>query len=67
MCECSTCHVIADQHTFGMLPAAEEEELDTLDSALGLADTSRLACQIDITKDLEGAIFTVPDTFSDIR
>ena len=67
MCECSTCHVIADHVTFDVLPEAEEEELDTLDSAVGLTDTSRLACQIDITRTLEGTRFTVPDTFSDSR
>ena len=67
MCECSTCHVIADATTFSKLPEPEEEELDTLDSALGLTDTSRLACQIDITKDLEGARFIVPETFGDAR
>lgn len=67
MCECSTCHVILDEDTFSKLPEPEEEELDTLDSALGVCDTSRLACQIDITKELEGARFIVPDSFSDAR
>ena len=67
MCECSTCHVIPDQETFDKLPPAEEEELDTLDSALGVTDLSRLACQIDITKDIEGGVFTIPDSFEDAR
>ena len=67
MCECSTCHVIADQETFDKLPEPEEEELDVLDVALGVTDTSRLACQIDITRGIEGARFTVPDSFNDQR
>ena len=67
MCECSTCHVIADQETFDKLEEPEEEELDVLYVALGVTDTSRLACQIDITRAIEGARFTVPDNFSDQR
>jgi len=37
------------------------------DGAAGVQDWSRLACQIDITKALEGATFVVPDNFSDAR
>jgi len=67
MCECSTCHVIADEDTFAKLEEPEEEELDVLDVVVGVTDTSRLACQLDITRDIEGARFIVPDTFSDMR
>ena len=59
--------MIADQDVFDKLPEPEEEELDVLDSVLGVTETSRLACQVDITKGIEGARFTVPDTFSDLR
>mmetsp|Transcript_7082 Transcript_7082/g.19969 ORF Transcript_7082/g.19969 Transcript_7082/m.19969 type:complete len:168 (-) Transcript_7082:190-693(-) len=58
---CSTCHLILEQNVFDSLPAPEEEELDMLDLAFGLTDTSRLGCQIKVTKGLEGAKFTVPD------
>ena len=59
--------MIVHPDAFPSLPEAEEEELDVLDSTIGVTDTSRLACQIDITKALEGAVFTVPDSFGDAR
>jgi ferredoxin len=35
-------------------------EKDMLDLAYGLTDTSRLGCQIELTKDMDGMIVTVP-------
>ena len=43
-----------------MLPEPEEEEEDMLDLAFGLTDTSRLGCQIKLTKELEGIRATIP-------
>lgn len=57
---CSTCHVILDQEHFDILPKAEEAEEDMLDLAFGLEKTSRLGCQIIISKELEGARFRLP-------
>ena len=57
---CSTCHVVLEQHVYDSLPEPEEEELDMLDLAFGLTDTSRLGCQIKVAKNLEGARITVP-------
>ena len=58
---CSTCHVIVEEESvFNGLPEAEEDEEDMLDLAFGLKPTSRLGCQIIVTKELEGAIFIVP-------
>eukprot|EP00598_Pedospumella_elongata_P006993 CAMPEP_0184970342 /NCGR_PEP_ID=MMETSP1098-20130426/2867_1 /TAXON_ID=89044 /ORGANISM="Spumella elongata, Strain CCAP 955/1" /LENGTH=138 /DNA_ID=CAMNT_0027492277 /DNA_START=30 /DNA_END=446 /DNA_ORIENTATION=+ len=57
---CSTCHVILDQALFDKLPPKTEEEEDMLDLAWGLTDTSRLCCQLRVTKDLEGAVFKIP-------
>lgn len=63
---CSTCHVILDEKTYKSLPAPEEEEEDMLDLALGLTDTSRLGCQVVVTKvgfwgvwcaDFEGEVY----------
>eukprot|EP00927_Polykrikos_kofoidii_P015835 TRINITY_DN17092_c0_g2_i1.p1 TRINITY_DN17092_c0_g2~~TRINITY_DN17092_c0_g2_i1.p1 ORF type:complete len:188 (-),score=24.59 TRINITY_DN17092_c0_g2_i1:66-572(-) len=45
-CACSTCHVILEQEAFDKLPEADEEEIDTLELALNVVDTSRLGCQI---------------------
>ena len=50
---CSTCHVIVDSEHFAKLPPATEEEEDLLDLAAHATRTSRLACQIILTEDLE--------------
>ena len=58
---CSTCHVVLSPELFAALPAPGEEELDMLDLAWGLTDTSRLCCQIKLNPEIEGAVFTVPE------
>ena len=50
---CSTCHVIVDAEDFARLPPASEEEEDLLDLAAHATRTSRLACQIMLTDDIE--------------
>jgi ferredoxin len=50
---CSTCHVIVDAEDFAKLPSASEEEEDLLDFASHVTRTSRLACQIMLTPELE--------------
>ena len=50
---CSTCHVIVDEADFERLPEATEEEEDLLDLAAHATRTSRLACQIILTDDME--------------
>jgi 2Fe-2S ferredoxin len=57
---CSTCHVIVDQAWYDKLPESSEEEEDMLDLAFGLTHTSRLGCQIKITKELDGLVVTLP-------
>jgi ferredoxin, 2Fe-2S len=57
---CSTCHVIADPQWFDKLPVASEEEEDMLDLAFDVHETSRLGCQITMTKDLDGLVVTLP-------
>lgn len=57
---CSTCHVIVDAEDFAKLPAATEEEEDLLDLAAHATRTSRLACQIILTKDMETLSVRVP-------
>lgn len=58
---CSTCHVIFSEEIYDILPEKEEEEEDMLDLAWGLTDTSRLGCQIKVTKALDGCTVTIPD------
>ena len=57
---CSTCHVIVDPNDFKKLPPATEEEEDLLDLASHAARTSRLACQIILTDDLECLDVRIP-------
>ncbi|KAM3850762.1 adrenodoxin [Diretmus argenteus] len=64
---CSTCHVIFDEEVYKTLGPITDEEMDMLDLAYGLTDTSRLGCQICLTKSLEGMVARVPDSVSDIR
>jgi len=65
---CSTCHLIFKQEDFDRLPdEATDEELDMLDLAYGLTDTSRLGCQVCMTKELDGLEVNVPEGINDQR
>ena len=57
---CSTCHVILPQDYYNKLSEPEDDENDMLDMAFGLTDTSRLGCQVLLTKDLDGITATLP-------
>ena len=57
---CSTCHVIVDPGDFARLVPASEEEEDMLDLAAAATRTSRLACQIALTDDLDGLTVRMP-------
>lgn len=58
---CSTCHVYIHEDFFDLIPEIEEEEEDMLDLAWGLEDNSRLGCQIEMTPELDGCTFTIPE------
>ncbi|XP_037718938.1 adrenodoxin-like protein 2, mitochondrial [Drosophila subpulchrella] len=65
---CSTCHLIFKTSDYEKLPDKPgDEELDMLDLAYELTDTSRLGCQIILSKDLEGLEVHVPSTINDAR
>ena len=57
---CSTCHVIVDAEDFERLPEASEEEEDLLDLAAHAGRTSRLACQIMLTREMQTLTVRVP-------
>jgi ferredoxin len=57
---CSTCHV-------ARLPRASEEEEDMLDLAIGATRTSRLACQIVLTPELDGLTVRMPPEHRDMQ
>lgn len=58
---CSTCHLVFEQEVYDTLPPKSDEEEDMLDLAMELTETSRLGCQIRVTKDFEGIKLTIPD------
>ncbi len=57
---CSTCHVIVDKADFERLPPASDEEEDLLDLAAHATRTSRLACQIVLTAEMDGLSVRIP-------
>ena len=58
---CSTCHVIVDDEDFfKKMPEATEDELDMLDLAFGLTETSRLGCQVIASTELDGLKVRLP-------
>ena len=57
---CSTCHCVLMQSVYDALDPPEEDELDMLDMAYELTDTSRLGCQVRVTEEFTGTRITVP-------
>ncbi|XP_036600136.1 adrenodoxin, mitochondrial [Trichosurus vulpecula] len=64
---CSTCHLVFEDHIFEKLEAVTDEENDMLDLAFGLTDTSRLGCQICLTKSMNNMTVRVPEAVADAR
>ena len=64
---CSTCHVIVTREWFDQLPPASEDEEDMLDLAAGVARTSRLACQLQLTEALDGLEVRIPGESHDMQ
>lgn len=64
---CSTCHLVFDEDVYESLPEKLDEEEDMLDLAYGLEDTSRLGCQICLTKEMDNMIARVPEGINDAR
>ena len=58
---CSTCHVIVEsEQYYNNLPEASDDEEDMLDLAFGLTHTSRLGCQIIVSKEIDGITLRLP-------
>ncbi|KAM4045834.1 adrenodoxin, mitochondrial [Anomaloglossus baeobatrachus] len=64
---CSTCHLIFEDHIFQQLDPVTDEEMDMLDLAYGLTDTSRLGCQICLRPFMSGMTVKVPEAVADVR
>lgn len=59
-CACSTCHVIVDPEFYDRMEEPDDDENDMLDLAFGLTETSRLGCQINMSKELDGIRVALP-------
>ena len=64
---CATCHVVLEDKIYNMLDEPEEAEEDMLDLAFGLTHTSRLGCQIILTKELDGMRIKLPSATRNIN
>jgi len=60
-CACSTCHVIVeDEAYYDKMEEPDDDENDMLDLAFGLTETSRLGCQVKMSKELDGLVVRLP-------
>lgn len=64
---CTTCHLIFKQTDYEKVGEPGDEELDMLDLAYGLTDTSRLGCQVILKKELDPLEVQVPASINDVR
>lgn len=64
---CSTCHVIVSPDWFEKLSPASADEEDMLDLAAGVARTSRLSCQIQLSGELDGLTVKIPGVSRDMQ
>ncbi|KAF2648888.1 ferredoxin [Lophiostoma macrostomum CBS 122681] len=59
-CACSTCHVIVESDHYDAMEEPDDDENDMLDLAFGLTETSRLGCQVKMSKKLDGLVVKLP-------
>jgi ferredoxin len=57
---CATCHVVIDPADHDRVPPASGDEEDMLDLVPGATRTSRLSCQIRLTRALDGMTVRIP-------
>lgn len=61
-CACSTCHIVVlDEEAYEKMPEPEDDEYDMLGLASGLTRTSRLGCQLRVTKEQAGLRVGLPN------
>lgn len=63
---CATCHIILEENIYNTIEQPTEAEEDMLDLAFGLTHTSRLGCQIILTKELDGMKIKIPSATRNI-
>lgn len=60
-CACGTCHVIVDNEWIETAGSASEDEAQMLDMTPEKSETSRLACQIQTTHEMDGMVVRLPE------
>lgn len=58
---CLTCHCYVSEDAARHIPPPAQAELDMMDSIALVRSDSRLACQIVVTQELDGARFDLPE------
>ena len=59
-CICATCHVYVDEKDFKKLKAAQEDEIETMETSdVEKKLHSRLGCQIELEKELNDMTVTI--------
>jgi ferredoxin, 2Fe-2S len=61
-CACATCHVYVDEAWLAKTGERSAMEESMLDFAEGVADNSRLSCQIKVSDELDGLRVTMPES-----
>ena len=60
-CACGSCHVYIDEDTLKKIEPATEDEESVLDVVFNIKPNSRLACQVVVNEEMEGARITIPE------
>ncbi|HCS26073.1 MAG TPA: 2Fe-2S ferredoxin [Spongiibacteraceae bacterium] len=60
-CACGTCHVIVEDKWISSTGSATDEELQMLDLTPERAPTSRLACQVNTSEQMDGLVVHLPE------
>jgi 2Fe-2S ferredoxin len=60
-CACATCHVFIDPAWAARTGQRTQQEDDMLNFAAELRDSSRLACQVQVTAELDGLVVAMPE------
>lgn len=59
-CSCATCHVYVDDAWLNKLGEPSELEQAMLEAVCDLQSNSRLACQLQVTEELDGLVLRMP-------
>ena len=61
LCACATCHVFLPEDWAERVPPKEDMEERMLDFAFDVQEGSRLACQIEVTDEIDGLEVMMPE------